>query len=264
MSTALVTLDSITDADIQCKGKVVLSGSHGGMLPAAIASQYKMRAVVLNDAGQGLNNAGVAGILALDAIGMAAASVAHSSCHIGSSHSMLERGVISVANQTALALGIEPGQTTAMALELLQQAPQPAEHLPPVTEARQHVDLAGRQILLCDSASLVKGSDTDAIIVAGSHGALIGNDPARALKAKARFAAFNDAGGGLDNIGIGRLAALEQRGVAAVTYSHNSAEIGNAASALATGQISAFNQLAGNMGAVTGMSLKQFLSRKLS
>ncbi len=229
-------------------------------MPAAIASQHNMRAVILNDAGQGLNRAGVAGVLALDEIGMAAAAVAHTSCHIGSAQSMLSHGVISVANQTAQALGVESDQTIASALKLIENAHPPQGQLPPITEARRAVDVAGVAVLLCDSASLVRADDTDAIIIAGSHGALIGNQPARALKTNARFAAFNDAGGGLDNIGIGRLAALQQRGVAAVTYSHNSAEIGNAQSALDYGTISACNPLAAQWGAKSGTALKLFLA----
>jgi len=211
-----------------------------------------------------LNRAGVAGVMALDKIGMAAAAAAHTSCHIGSAQSMLEHGVISVANQTAQALGIEPEQPLTVAIAHLQQAPEPQGALPPITEARRIIELAGVRILLCDSASLVQTDDTDAIIIAGSHGALIGNKPARALKTNAKFAAFNDAGGGLDNVGIGRLPALQTRGVAAVTYSHNSAEIGSAQSAFSDGEISACNSLAQALGAHPGMSLRSFISTAFS
>ena len=51
----------------------MITGSHGGLYPAAIASKWQMRAVIFNDAGMGLENAGVAGVMALENIGMAAA-----------------------------------------------------------------------------------------------------------------------------------------------------------------------------------------------
>lgn len=257
-------LDSITDAGAHCASQIVLSGSHGGMLPAAIASQHNMRAVLLNDAGQGLNRAGVAGVLALDDIDMAAACASHSSCEIGSAQSMLGHGRISVANRTARQLGVEIDMPVAIALAQLQHATAANGSLPPVSEARKVMQLGELQVLLCDSASLVRPDDVDAIIIAGSHGALIGNQPARALKTQARFAAFNDAGGGLHDVGFGRLAALQQRAIAALTYSHTSAEIGNAMSAFDTGEISACNDLAQQLGAARGMPVKRFIADAFS
>ena len=93
----------------------------------------------------------------------------------------------------------------------------------------------------------------------GSHGALIGGDPARALKAKARIAVFNDAGVGIESIGITRLPALDDRGVAAVTVSAATARIGDAASALETGVISHTNELAAKLGARVGAQLGGWL-----
>ena len=255
----IMELDSITDAGPAAAGRVVASGSHGGVYPAALASAAGVRAVAFNDAGIGLEQAGVAGVLALAGVGMAAVGVAAGSCHIGSARDLVARGRVSVANGMAERLGIAPGMPAAEALALMAAAPEPSGQLPKVAEARREVPLANAIAVLADSASLVGSGDAGRIVITGSHGALIGGDPARALKAPARVAVFNDAGRGLDDIGLTRLPALAARGVAAVTVSAVTARIGNAASALETGVISAANAPAVAMGAAEGMRLAVWL-----
>ena len=118
------------------------------------------------------------------------------------------------------------------------------------------------RIILADSASLVTPDDGDAAIITGSHGALIGGDPARALKSPtARLAVFNDAGMGLNRVGMARLPALDQRGVAAVTVAASSARIGDATSALETGVLSAVNLTASRDGCEAGMTLREAIRR---
>lgn len=260
MSCDPLLLDSITDVSEMAQRQVVVSGSHGGLYPAAVAVQAGVRAVVFNDAGQGFEDAGVAGVLALAGVGMAAAGVDCHSCRIGSAHDMIERGRISVANDTARGLGVTVGQSVLDACSLLEKAGLPTGTLPKPHEARSMVSLpGGREVLLVDSASLVGPGDAGRIIVTGSHGGLIGGDPARALKALARIGVFNDAGIGADEIGISRLPALQARGVAAVTVSHDTCRIGDAASALQTGVISALNALARDLGARAGQPLGAWL-----
>ena len=88
---------------------------------------------------------------------------------------------------------------------------------------------------------------------------LIGGDPSRALKAKAKIVVFNAAGVGIEGIGITRLPALDKRGVAAVAVDCQTARIGDAASALDTGLISHANQMAMNLAAAQGLALKAWL-----
>jgi hypothetical protein len=253
-------LDSITDADTLARGRVVVCGSHGGMYPAAIASGAGVRAAVFNDAGEGLERAGVAGVLALEGIGMAAAAVDRNSCHIGSARDTLARGEISVANDIAAALGVMPGMPVRQAVALLQDAPVPVGRLQPVRESRQEYKFgSGGFLHLLDSASLVGPQDTGKIVITGSHGGLIGGNPKRAIKANARIAVFNDAGIGADDIGISRLPALNARGVAAVTVACQTARIGDALSALETGVVSARNDLAQALGAQVGRGLSDWL-----
>lgn len=261
MNNAPLLLDSITDADAASAGRVVVSGSHGGLYPAAVASKWGIRAVLFNDAGIGFEEAGVAGVLKLAEAGMASAATDCLSCRIGSAADAVARGRISVVNAVAGGLGLIAGMRVSDALAALDGAPAPAAKLPPVAEARRNETLpeSGRTVSLLDSASLAVPEDAGGIVITGSHGGLIGGDPARALKADARLAVFNDAGVGIDGIGITRLPALDQRRVAAVTVDCRTARIGDAASALETGVISHVNKTAESQGAQKGAGLRDWL-----
>lgn len=249
--------DSITDADARARDRVVVSGSHGGRYAAYLAARAVPRAVIFNDAGGGLDDAGVAGVLALAGIGMAAAAAAQTSCRIGDAGDALARGTISTANSLAASLGVRAGMPVADACGRLAAAPEPAGSLAEMTESRQVLALEGsdRLLVLADSASLVTAEDAGRIVVTGSHGGLIGGDPARALKADAALAVFNDAGYGRGEAGTTRLPALDARAIAAVTVSHRSARIGDAASAWAGGVISCANRTATAAGLRPGAAL---------
>lgn len=259
MSKKAILLDSVTDAS-RCDS-IVITGSHGGLYPAAVASNWQMRAVVFNDAGMGLENAGVAGVMALENIGMAVAASDSQSCCIGSAADTLKRGLIKIANSIALDLGVSPGMPVADALTHLMNAPKPSGKLPMIDEARKQTTLPGLDspIWLLDSASLICPEDEGEIVITGSHGGLVGGDPLRALKTRARIAVFNDAGVGIDQAGITRLPILNKTGVAAVTVDCQTARIGDAESALETGLISHANKVAENIGARKNANLKSWL-----
>ncbi len=262
MVMELQLLDSITDADDTSAGRVVLCGSHGGLYPAALASRAHVRAVLFNDAGIGLERAGVQGVMRLDDVGMAAAAVDCLSCQIGSADDALRRGIVSVTNRAAQTLGLRPGMSAAEALALLETAPIPARQLPPHGESRQVLTpRAGAEpVILLDSASMIGSQDAGKIVVTGSHGGLVGGDPARAAKADVRIAVFNDAGFGCDEVGAARLPALDRRGIAAVTVACTSARIGDARSAWDSGFVSRANRAARALGASVGMALKDWLT----
>ncbi|MCC3304263.1 hypothetical protein [Sneathiella sp. HT1-7] len=262
MTKQPILLDSITDANEEHRGQIVVSGSHGGIYPAAVASAAGIRAVLFNDAGIGLDKAGVAGVLALAKAGMAAASIDCRSCLIGSAEDAFKRGVVTIVNPIAAQCGLKVGMPVDEAVRALENAPQPHGLLPEVEESRNELrlDENGLAILLVDSASLVIPKDENKVIITGSHGCLIGGNPTRALKAAARIAVFNDAGVLSDDITISRLPALDEREVAAVTVSHETARIGDAHSALETGVISKANERARNAGAKVGKSLKAWLT----
>jgi len=64
---------------------------------------------VFNDAGGGIEDAGLTRLPALDARAIPAVTVAHTSARIGDAVSAWETGVISHANATAAALRARPG-----------------------------------------------------------------------------------------------------------------------------------------------------------
>ncbi|MEK9672960.1 MAG: hypothetical protein VW268_10735 [Rhodospirillaceae bacterium] len=258
-------LNSITDASDTDRECVVVTGSHGGLYAAYLASKAGIRACVFNDAGRGLDDAGIAGMMALGDVdgqsgGMAAAAVDCLTARIGDAADMMAGGLISAANGPALALGVTEGMACVNAAALLENAAAPTGHLPAVEEARRVIDRPGRPwVILVDSASLVKPDDAGQIVVTGSHGGLIGGDPARAIKADVLIAVYNDAGGGKDNAGVARLPALDARGIAGLTVAHTSARIGDARSMWDGGVISHANERASGLGAAPGMMLKAYL-----
>lgn len=117
----IVTADSVTKPG-DAAGKVLVGGSHGGIVSAWFAAQSGARAVILHDAGVGKDAAGVAGLAWLEKIGMAAAAVSHASARIGDGADVLACGVISHANPLALALGVRAGMACREAALLLTKA----------------------------------------------------------------------------------------------------------------------------------------------
>lgn len=83
-------------------------------------------------------------------------------------------------------------------------------------------------------------------------------DSARGVDARA--AVFNDAGVGMDEAGITRLPVLAARGVAEVAVDCRSARIGDARSMWDTGVRSHVNRPAARLGAVPGLSARDFVA----
>jgi len=258
---ALTLCDSATKLDDTHVGAVLLCGSHGGVYPAYLAARHGCHALILNDAGVGRDNAGIRALAYCQAIGMAAATVSYASARIGDAHDMLEHGLISHVNAAAAAAGCAPGQTTDAAMRLMADAPAPGGTPPGYAEARAVIDDAPPAIVCMDSASLVRPVDAGAIVVTGSHGGLVGGDPAMALQVDALAALFNDAGVGPDQVGLGRLPALDKRGIAAATVSAASARIGDGRSTYEDGVLSHVNKTAAAAGAKPGMTARDFVAR---
>ena len=257
--------DSVNFLDAGAHGTVVVSSSHGGVYAAYKAAASGARAVVLNDAGRGLDDAGIACLTYCGALGMAAAVVSHRTARIGEVADMMKRGIISGANPVAHAAGCREGMSCAEAAEELRAAPQPSAEPPAYSETRSVVsELPGSPRVVCiDSASLVLPDDAGAIVVTGSHGGLIGGRKEKAFNVDALLAVFNDAGIGVDEAGIGRLAPLDERGIAAATVDHLSARIGDARSTYRDGVLSRLNLRAQRLGGEIGMRVSDFVERVL-
>jgi hypothetical protein len=261
MQTPLV-LDSITRLDNSFRGKVLVAGSHGGVYATYLAALGRLRGVILNDAGVGKDNAGIGGLAYLDAMGMAAATVTHTSARIGDGGDMMRRGVISHANTHAAAAGCTVGMPCREAADCLQNAPIPDIAPPEKAEARflLTADPGSPEVWGIDSNSLVTPEDRNRILVTGSHGQLLGDKPETAIKYDVIAALYNDAGVGIDDAGISRLPALDARGIAGATVSHDSARIGDARSTYEDGIVTHLNDTAIRMGGKAGMTAKALVA----
>jgi len=116
-------------------------------------------------------------------------------------------------------------------------------------------------VLALDSASLVTAADMGAVVLAGSHGALLGGRPPTAMKVDVFAGIFNDADFGIDDAGISRLPALEARGIAAATVSAWSARIGDGLSIYRDGYVTALNARALACGGEIGLSAAELVRR---
>jgi hypothetical protein len=184
---------------------------------------------------------------------MPAATVGHQSARIGDGADMLARGIITYANALAQALGCRPGLSCRGAAMALQAAAPPHRAPPPALEAAFLVISDPPQVWALDSASVVAPEHRDAIVLTGSHGGLLGGRPETALKYDVRAAFYNDAGIGIDEAGVSRLPALDERGIAAATVSAESARIGDARSTYEDGVLSRVNRHAAGFGLTPGM-----------
>ncbi len=115
-------VDSITELGPQDAGCLAISGSHGGISSARFAAASRPLLSVFNDAGVGLDAAGIAGIDWLASQGLAACAVAHTSARIGVAQSTLDHGIISHVNARARALGAQPGRACRDLIEQLESS----------------------------------------------------------------------------------------------------------------------------------------------
>ncbi|HXZ52631.1 MAG TPA: hypothetical protein VEH51_11580 [Burkholderiales bacterium] len=258
----IVAAESVTSLG-GVAGKVLVAGSHGGVLAACLGARAGAHAIILNDAGLGKERAGIAGLAWLEEFGIAAASVSHASARIGDGADMLRRGVISHVNVFAAFAGVRAGQACREAAERLRGAPAPRAR-PAACAAGRHLLLASQpEVWGLDSVGMLEPGDAGRVLVIGSHGALHGGRPESALGVDARAAVFHDAGVGADHIGVSRLAPLQARDIPAATVDFRSARIGDCRSLWDNGVLSHVNACAARSGARAGESVRAFAAHYL-
>lgn len=255
-------VDTVTKLDERHVGQVVIGASHGGIYAGYCAARGRVLGVVLNDAGVGLDRAGIAGLDYLDALGIPAAAASHDSCRIGDGADMAANGIVSHVNAHAGALGCRPGESVAQCARRMLSASPSTRPVPEKGEFRyvEPRDAGGPPVVVMDSITLTVPEDEGKIIVAASHGALFGPKRETLLAVDAMAWVFSDAGVGKDDAGIGRLFALDERGIPAATVSAHSARIGDGRSLLETGIVSHANRTAAGLGAQPGMTTREFIS----
>ncbi len=261
MSNAPVILDSVTHLTPDHRGRAAHCASHGGVYAGYCAASMGVGAVILNDAGIGREAAGLAGVKLLDQLGVPAATVSHRSARIGDGADGVARGVLSFVNRAARELGLAVAMPCREALAILQGAdlsPSPAPA--PLAEARYEADGStdtNVKIIVMDSISLVTPADDGHVIVAASHGAILGGRPETAVKYPVFAAISSDADRGIDDAGISRLPALDERGIAGACCSAFSCRIGDGRSLYEDGYVSVVNKTAAALGGEVGMSCKE-------
>jgi hypothetical protein len=259
-SMKIVTVASCSNLREGHRSHVAVSGSYGGRYNAYNAAKWPVRAVIMNDAGIGKDNAGIVGLEFLDRIKMAAATADAMTCHIGDGDHMLAHGVISHVNKTAAALGCKIGQSVRECAELMRAAVPPAEMPPAITDGARYILRDGKPGLVCaDSIGMIVPEDAGKIVVTASHGALSGGQPDNAVAPDVCACFFSDGGVGMDGAGIARLAPLDARNIPAGAVSADSAPIGDARALYHDGILSHVNRAAERAGARAGMALKAFV-----
>jgi hypothetical protein len=103
---------------------IVITGSHGGLLGGRpeTALKYDVLGALYNDAGIGKDAAGISRLPALDARGIAAATVSASSARIGDARSTYDDGIITRINARAASLGLREGTSAREFVAELRRA----------------------------------------------------------------------------------------------------------------------------------------------
>jgi hypothetical protein len=120
----IVAMDSISILEEAQRGQVIVSGSHGGSAAGEMARRYACAFVALSDAGIGKDEAGVAGLKALDQDGIPAVGISHDSAEISNALDIWENGQVSFANCAAQAIGITTGDRLRDAVDRFLATPQ--------------------------------------------------------------------------------------------------------------------------------------------
>lgn len=123
-------VDSVAELSAADAGCVAVTASHGGISAGRYALAVRPVLTVFNDAGVGLREAGVAALPLMQAAGLAACTVAHTSACIGQAQSTWDTGVVSHANEAAQAWGVCVGQPLRAQLADSMAPHQPAPGQP--------------------------------------------------------------------------------------------------------------------------------------
>jgi hypothetical protein len=112
----VLLLDSIAEILPEDAGRLVISGSHGGVSAAQFAIAVPLRGCFLNDAGLGKDDAGIAG---LELLPYPAAAYSHMSARIGDAADAWANGRLTHINTAARAIGWREGLPVQGAARML-------------------------------------------------------------------------------------------------------------------------------------------------
>jgi len=271
----VILLDSLGDLQPSNSRPILVCASHCGD-NGTFARKLKnchVKAVFLNNAGIGKNQAGISGLTHYEAENILACAVDHYSAEIGVARDTWESGIISHTNIMAEDAGIQIGDSVKKAVakiiniidkaSLIQKNKSFESLINEEKENSCKVDLKkqiqtqidGVSITVTDSITFLTESNAGDIVVCGSHGGVSAGYYAQKHNLKAVF--FNDAGIGKNNAGIKSLESLSDAGILACTVDCMSAEIFNGQDILDNGIITVCNQLAKSRNIKEKMTVKE-------
>ena len=271
----VILLDSLGDVKPENTSPILVCGSHcgGNRDLARHIKNCRIKAVFLNNAGIGKNQAGIRGLTHYQAENILACAVSHNSAEIGIAHDTWESGIISHTNLLAEEAGIKIGdsvkEAVAKIVNIIPLSIPINKNSESVSDEKKEnsrkVDLKkqiqtqidGVTITVTDSITFLNANNSGDIVVCGSHGGLSAGEYAQKHHVKAVF--FNDAGIGKNNAGVKSLDHLSDAGILACTVDCMSAEIFNGQDVLENGIITVSNQLAKSRNIKERMTVKEVI-----
>jgi uncharacterized protein YunC (DUF1805 family) len=272
----VILLDSLGDLQPSNTSPILVCGSHCGG-NRELARQVKnchVKAVFLNNAGIGKNQAGIRGLTHYEAENILACAVDNNSAEIGISRDTWESGIISHTSTQAEAVGIRIGNSVKEAVAKITNVVwhpssiQNSKHFEPLIEnevkdssskkelkIQKQTQIDGVNITITDSITFLNKNNSGDIVVCGSHGGVSAGHYAQKNGVRAVF--FNDAGIGKNNAGVKSLESLNDAGIPACTVDCMSAEIFNGQDALDNGIITVCNHLAKAQNIKEKMTVKE-------
>lgn len=272
----VILLDSLGDLQTNNTNPILVCGSHcgGNSDLAKHVNKCDIKAVFLNNAGVGKNQAGIRGLTHYEAENVLACAVDNYSAEIGIARDTWESGTISHLNTLAKAAGIKIGDTVKEAVnkfvnlnthtatnqesEAFQSGTEKEEknkHTKEDLKKQTQTQIGAVQITVTDSITFLNDNNAGDIVVCGSHGGISAGEYAQKRRVKAVF--FNDAGIGKNNAGVKSLESLSDAGILACTTDCMSAEIFNGQDVLSNGIITVCNQLAKSKNIKENMTVKE-------
>ena len=266
----VILLDSLGDLQPDNTSPVLVCASHCGD-NGTFARKLKnggVKAVFLNNAGIGKNQAGISGLPYYASEGILACAVDNYSAEIGVAADTWACGIISHTNSLADGAGIRPGDSVQNAVAKILPVINQLTSIQNTTTVesssliKKHqklfqIEIAGTTITVADSITFLTNENKGDVLVCGSHGGVSAGHYAQKHQLKAVF--FNDAGIGKNNAGIKSLESLSDAGIPACTVDCMSAEIFNGQDVLENGIISVCNQLAISRNIRVNMTVREAL-----
>jgi uncharacterized protein YunC (DUF1805 family) len=256
----IIVMDSITFADERNNsGDVLIGASFCGMLSIRWPLRVRPKGVICHEAGPGRDSAGVSGLWALEAEGIAGAAAATHSCRIADGHDMYDNGIIAHVNDTARALGIHRGMAVKDAAHRI------VRWLRPLPETYHPIEVAHRsprgRVMAMGSVTFITPDNDGDVICAGSHFGR--TSAAYSSRFRLRGVICSDAGRCKDDSGVSGLAVCDDKGIPGAAVSTESACIGDGMSTYSDGIVSAANRMARSLGIHEGMSAREAALRML-